>query len=696
MDGLFPLARPLIGAGAAFLILALASVAGYTAHEPAQPEVRVDTSSKSVDLAPSTWLLEDAEGRLTFADVHSPANEARFHPGSSKIGTTTSTFWLRYRVRSQATQPMTRWFDSGNRRLQEIDLFTPTGDGGFVRQSASSAKPFADRPLPYPSFIFPIVLAPDATSDIYLRIRTTGFSNLEVFPKVWQPQAYASRTDGEKEQWLLYIGMATALGLFNLLIFVAIRDRIYLLYVASLVSIVWAVSSARGGFGVAFEYVWPDSPVFEQVAWIASMIPAVFFNLLFLRKFVGLQASMPRLDVYLNICVTLVIALNFSLVVMTALQEPGLAHTMQRVLLISSLVMLAMMAGGLVGLLLLARAGKRSAQILSIAWTPFLLAALYSVSTTALGTPGTPALVAFASAFELVLMSLALADRFNQERKAKIQAQDEKTQAQAALVIALQQSERELEDKVAQRTAEVRSQAAEIAQWNSKLEQRVHDQVAQIERLGRLKRFFSPQLAEVIVAGGEEALKTHRREISVVFIDLRGFTAFADHAEPEEVIEMLRSFHGSMGRIVLEHGGTLERFAGDSVMVFFNDPLPMERHAEQAVRMAVAMREAFKALSLDWDKRGFVLGLGCGIAKGYATLGEIGFEGRWDYAAIGGVTNLAARLCAEAVAGQILVDRKMMHNIETIVEAIPIGPLELKGFLHSTQAFAITSIRVPT
>jgi class 3 adenylate cyclase len=211
-----------------------------------------------------------------------------------------------------------------------------------------------------------------------------------------------------------------------------------------------------------------------------------------------------------------------------------------------------------------------------------------------------------------------------------------------------------------------------------------------MDALGRLKRFFSPQLAEAIVAGGgEDLLKTHRREISVVFIDLRGFTTFTDHAEPEEVMELLHEFHASMGRIVLDHGGTLERFAGDSVMIFFNDPVPMERPAEAAVNMALAMQQAFPPLADEWRKRGFDLGLGCGIAQGYATLGQIGFEGRWDYAAIGGVTNLAARLCAEAEGGQVLVDRKIMARVEGLFDATAVGPLVLKGLVHPVPAFAL-------
>jgi adenylate cyclase len=213
----------------------------------------------------------------------------------------------------------------------------------------------------------------------------------------------------------------------------------------------------------------------------------------------------------------------------------------------------------------------------------------------------------------------------------------------------------------------------------------------QDERLARLKSFFSPQLAEAIAAGrGDELLKTHRREITVQFFDLRGFTAFTDASEPEEVMELLRMYHAALGPLVLEQQGTLERFAGDAVMVFFNDPLPVERPAEHAVKAALAMRDAFVPIAEHWKKRGgFELGLGVGIAQGYATLGAIGFEGRQDYAAIGNVTNLAARLCGEAKAGQILADRKTMAALEGAFQFDAVGPLTLKGFDKPVPAFAL-------
>jgi adenylate cyclase len=215
-----------------------------------------------------------------------------------------------------------------------------------------------------------------------------------------------------------------------------------------------------------------------------------------------------------------------------------------------------------------------------------------------------------------------------------------------------------------------------------------------VEQLSRLKRFFSPQLAELIVAGGaEDPLKTHRREVTVVFLDLRGFTMFAEQVEPEEVMSVLRDYHGEMGRLILEHEGTLERFTGDGMMIFFNDPVPVPNPAERALRMALAMRERVQELSKKWRKRGYDLALGIGIAQGYATIGAIGFEGRWDYGAIGTVTNLAARLCGEAKGEQILASLRVVGEVEDMIETEEVGPLTLKGFHKPVPAFSVLGLK---
>ena len=241
---------------------------------------------------------------------------------------------------------------------------------------------------------------------------------------------------------------------------------------------------------------------------------------------------------------------------------------------------------------------------------------------------------------------------------------------------------------------EVERQRAELAEWNRTLAQRVAEGVAQLERMGRMKRFVAPQIADLILSGGtDDPLKSHRREITVVFLDLRGFTAFTETAEPEEVMGVLREYHAEMGRLIMAHQGTLERFAGDGMMIFFNDPVALENPASHAVRMAVEMQQSFTRLNTGWKKRGYDLNMGIGIAQGYATLGAIGFEGRQDYGAIGNVTNLAARLCAEAGPGQILVSQRVLGNIEDIVEAVPASELVLKGFRRPVQGFNVAALR---
>jgi class 3 adenylate cyclase/putative methionine-R-sulfoxide reductase with GAF domain len=217
-----------------------------------------------------------------------------------------------------------------------------------------------------------------------------------------------------------------------------------------------------------------------------------------------------------------------------------------------------------------------------------------------------------------------------------------------------------------------------------------------VDQLGRLKRFFSPQLADLIIRGGaDDPLKTHRREITVVFLDLRGFTAFAETSEPEELMGVLHEYHAEMGRLILAHEGTLERFTGDGMMVFFNDPLPMPDAAERAVRMAVAMRDRAAELSVGWRRKGYELDLGIGIAKGFATIGAIGFEGRWDYGAIGTVTNLAARLCAEAKPGQILVSPRVLLELEKLLEVEELGLLTVKGLARPVRPLNIVRLRDP-
>lgn len=254
-----------------------------------------------------------------------------------------------------------------------------------------------------------------------------------------------------------------------------------------------------------------------------------------------------------------------------------------------------------------------------------------------------------------------------------------------------------LNAEIRDKNVQLQEQAAQIAEWNARLEMRVTEQVAQIGQMSKLTRFLSPKVSDLIMAGdADDPLKTRRRDITVVFVDLRGFTGFTETAEPEEVMSVLREYHAELGKAIMAHDGTIEHFAGDGVMILFNDPMPVPDHELQAIRMAITMRDSVGLLVRAWKKRGHALGFGVGIAGGYATIGTIGFEGRLDYGAIGAVTNLAARLCGEAQHDQILISPRIFSKVEDRIEAQSVGELQLKGFQRAVLAHNVIALRPPS
>ena len=244
---------------------------------------------------------------------------------------------------------------------------------------------------------------------------------------------------------------------------------------------------------------------------------------------------------------------------------------------------------------------------------------------------------------------------------------------------------------------ELRERTEEVETLNQQLEQRVADQIGEIERMGRLRRFLPPQVADLIVASGtEKQLESHRREITALFCDLRGFTGFSESADPEDVMALLREYHAAIGEIIIKYSGTLERYAGDGVMVVFNDPVPVPKPALQAVQAALDMRAAIGVLTEKWSRLGHDLGFGVGIAHGHATLGTIGFEGRFDYSAIGTVSNVASRLCDEAKPGQILISPRVLMTVKDAVTVEAVGEFELKGIRRPIAAYNVVAASRPS
>jgi len=394
-------------------------------------------------------LLEDPQGTLALEDAI--ASAGRFRPGSPNVGGTTSAYWMRFKVRNPGGAPVTWWFDTGNRTLQEVDFYQPDSYGGWRHLATGSRFPFAQRPLPTDTFVFPLTLAAGASTDIYLRVRSTGYLGVTLLPRLWTKAAFLQAAQEDRRAWLTYLGMTAALGAFYLMLWLYLRERNYLLYALSLASIVWAISSTGGGFGAAFQLFWPNSPGFEQCAWMLSQLPVTWLPVLFACRLADLPARMPRLTRLMWRLIKASSVAMLVMVLLTATQRSDLGPVLQVVYVLGWLLWLPVYP--LMGYAMAREAwrGDRMARYFCLAYTPSIVVAAF-ISTQALrGLPPDLAHMLWASAFELLVTALALADYLNHEHREKVSTQE-------ALLDSTRRTEQELERKVVQRTVELNAE----------------------------------------------------------------------------------------------------------------------------------------------------------------------------------------------------------------------------------------------
>ncbi len=618
-----------------------------TAYAAAADILFIDPTANRTNIANASSLLEDPEGKLSLSDVQQPAYAQRFQRQYPNIGFSTSAYWLRYTVQPKTDQTLTLWLNSGNRTLHEITVFAPNQAGQYQAQSASASLPFANRPLHTTYFVFPLTLAAGKPTDIYMRVRSNGFLAVLVDPQLWQPKAYMAYDQNQTLQWLLYMGMAAALGLFNLMLCFAIKDRNYLLYTASLVSIAWSMSSSVGGFGSAYEYFWPKAPMFEQVGWLLSIFSATLFPMLFVFRFTQFSVHLPRTARFLRIgLIVLALCVSIHILGLTKICSYSTAFS-QTLSIFATSVSSIMFAWVAANLCLLASRGNRQAGFLCIAWLPMLVCATVWSVYAMTGQVFNIAYTMWASAFELVLMSLALADRFNQEKQAR-------ERAQAAGVEILRRSEHELEEKVVWRTLE-------LQQEQTRTKELLHN-------------IFPADIAAELSETGH-AKSARYDAVSILFTDFVGFTQTVSTMPVDQMVSELNQIFAAFDDITDACGVEKIKTIGDAYMAVAGLPKPCPDHAQRCVRAALMMVDYLEQRNQtspsQWTLR-------LGIHSGPVVAGVVG-KRKFAFDLWGDTVNLAARMENASENGRVNISAHTYALIRQDFQCHHRGKLEAKG-----------------
>lgn len=612
---------------------------------------------QAINLGAHAEILRDATQSLRLEDVSSPDFAEAFRPAEERIpnhGLTTDAFWYRVRVRAghDDGSGMDGVLEIQYPPLDQIDLHVVRAGGTVTTILSGDRRPQSPQQISHRNYAFPLRIDANETVTLYLRVQSEGSHQLPLI--LHTSREFLRKTATENLWFGLYYGIMAVMALYNLFVFLSVRDVAYLYYILYLASVSTLYFMLNG---FARVYLWGDWPVWLNFSSLLFVALPSFFVVLFTQSFLQIRKHsktfywlLNGLLLYSMICIALLPVVPYAV----SLKAGTLLTMVQSVILV------------VVGFVMLTK-GVRAARFFLLAWGVFLVGVLLKslevadlVKTGFLTTYG----VQIGTCLDVTLLSLALADRINVERREKLKAQ-----------------------------AEARH-AHELEKWNQTLEDRVRAQVQQLEGLGRLKNYFPPQVAELILAEGNDALlQPKRREVTVCVIDMRGFTAFAEQAGPDTVVNVLRQYYAAMGAIVDRYQGTVESFAGDGMTIFFNAPLDTSRPEEAAVRMAFEMREAFEPLREQWARKGYRLGFGIGLANGPAAAGTIGFERRWQYAAIGIVTNIAARLCGLAAHGEILTTARLHAVVAGLVRAEPLKETPIRGLRQPVRIMRLLNLQ---
>lgn len=611
--------------------LALTLAAGVGRTEGQQP-VTLVSGPAQIALAGHVAELYDESGTLTLEDVRKPEVAARFAVSDRAVfarGVSADTYWYRWKLHyPAAASAASTWIvDLGIPTLDYLDVHVERGSGEVETILTGDLRPRNPRLIPYGTFSIPLAVVPGENLTLYVRLQTTGRHGF--WPELWPEAAFGRHMVREVRAAGIISGVFLVTILYNLLLFVAIRDRAYLYYVLFLLTFL------GGGVTYAGLSRLIGGDLFAGALALINATGALWPGListsllLFSAEFMQSRIHLPRIHRILKWLTA------FAALSVLIYPVAGFLTTVRLGLLVLAVALVVSLGISIY----LAMKGVRAARYYLLAWgAVFAVQALLvaeSVGLLVAGAvtvwgPGATACVAIA------LLSLALADRINTARR---------------------------------------------------------EQFVATARADRLKSFLPGRVAELVQGGEQSLLDPKRRNVTVCAIDLRGFTPFSETSAPEDVMAVLREFYTAMGAIVEEHGGTVEHFAGDSMVIFFNAPLEIPRPEEQALQAALEMQRAFAQLRAKWSEQGHELGLGIGIADGFATIGAIGFAGRSQYAAIGAVTNLAARLCSSAAHGEILTTSRVLAAAGSAFASESAGEQSIKGFHRPVQVARIRGLR---